>query len=254
MNNSQLAIHISRTSVHVAEVLISNQEVIKENSFELIENSFEGYKKSLEDSFDQLNLKDSYEEYTAAWSTPKNTLVPLGLFNESSAKSIFQLMFGKELDENTIDYNRLMELNMVSIYETPDWVKSFLIVKFPKISIKHEHAMILRALFQKNTFKRKVNLSFNDEYINIDIIYRNELTFSNSFEYQTVEDVIYHLLFVLRQEGLMDKEGEIDFLFTSMPLKKKAEDTKLKLQQIKPFQQLQIGSVDSVIKLHTLCV
>lgn len=254
MNNSQLTIHISRTSVHVAEVLLSNQEIIRENSLELIENSSEGYKRVLGEFFDKLNLKDSYEEYTAAWATPKNTFIPLGVFNESSEKSIYHFMFGKDIDDSTIDYNRLMELSMVSVYEIPNWVKSFLIMKYPTMAIKHEHAMLTRALFQKNTFKRKINLTFNDEYINIDIINKNELAFSNTFEYQTVEDVIYHLLFVLRQEDLMEKEGEINMYFVGNILKQRAEETKKTIEQIKPFQRLTIGQIDSIIKLHTLCV
>lgn len=254
MNSSQLTIHISRTSVHVAEVLLSSQEIIKEETFQLMESSSEGYKKALSEVFNQFTFKDSYQEYTAAWSTPKNIFVPLGVFNESSEKSIYKLMFGKDIDESTIDYNRLMELSMVSVYEIPHWVKSFLIMKYPTIAIKHEHAMVIRALFQKNTFKRKINLTFNDEYINIDIIDKNELTFSNTFEYQTVEDVVYHLLFVLRQENLMEQEGGIDLYYVGEPLKTKAEETIKILEQIKPFQRLSIGNIDSVIKLHTLCV
>src|SRR5690554_7703273 len=90
-----------------------------------------------------MNLRDDYEEYTMAWGTQKQTLVPLSVFNESSARSIFQLMFGEGTDENMIDFNRLMELSMVSVFEIPDWVKSFFIIRFPQIVFKHEHAMTL---------------------------------------------------------------------------------------------------------------
>lgn len=151
MDNIQLVIHISRTSVQIAEVFRSNQEIIRQFEFELLENSPEGYKKKLQTIFDQLDLKEEYAEYSMAWATPNQTLIPMGVFNESSSEAIFNLMFGGEIDPKTVDFNRLMELGMVSVYEIPDWVKDFFIRRFPHIIFKHEHAMTLRALFQKKT-------------------------------------------------------------------------------------------------------
>ena len=254
MDNIQLVIHISRTSVQIAEVFCSNQEIIRQFEFELLENSFEGYKKKLQTIFDQLDLKDEYAEYTMAWATPKQTLVPLSVFNESSSEAIFKLMFGKDIEPESIDFNRLMELSMVSVYEIPDWVKSFFIRRFPHIIFKHEHAMTLRALFQKKTFKRDIVIGFCDNYMNVCIISKNELMFSNSFEYQTKEDVVYHLLFVLEREELTNEDGEINFLFIDEKTKTIAEEVKNQLLLLKPFKLIQVNSIDSKLKLQTLCV
>ncbi|HLV43132.1 MAG TPA: DUF3822 family protein [Brumimicrobium sp.] len=254
MSNTQLTIHISRTSVHVAEVLHSNQEIIRQDDFELLESTPEGYKKRLKEVFDNMNLRDDYVEYTMAWGTQLQTLVPLSVFNESSAKSVFQLMFGEDTDEKTIDFNRLMELSMVSVFEIPDWVKSFFIMRFPQIIFKHEHAMTLRALFQRNTFKRKIVVSFSDEYVNISLINKNELGFSNSFDFQTEEDILYHLLFVLEQQKLTDEEGEINFLYVDEKTRLKAEETKKLFEALKATKMIKVNTIDSVLKLQTLCV
>lgn len=254
MSNTQLAIHISRTSVHIAEVLRSNQEIIRQVSHELLENTFDGYKRRLKAIFDDFNLQENYAEYTMAWGTPKHTLVPLSVFNESSAQSVFQFMFGETVDEKTIDFNRLMELSLVSVFEIPDWVKSFFIRRFPQIVFRHEHAMTLRALFQKNTFKRKINVSFSDEYINICIINKNELIFSNHFNFKTSEDIIYHLLFVLEQEKLTDEEGEINFLYIDEKTKRKAETVVKTLDDLQTFSKIKVNSITSALKLQTLCV
>jgi virulence-associated protein VapD len=255
VSNTQLAIHISRTSVHVAEVLRSNQEIIQQHDFELLESTPDAYKDKLKSFFNSLTtLKDEYPEYTMAWSTPKQTLVPLSVYNESSSKSIFHLMFGESIDEKMIDFNRLMELSMVSVFEIPDWVKSFFIIKYPQIVFKHEHAMTLRALFQMGTFKRKITVSFNDDYVNITIIHKNELTFSNGFEYQTAEDVLYNLLFVLEQEGLTNEEGSLNFYFIDKKTENKAKQTIALIEQLKPFKSIKISTIDSILKLQTLCV
>jgi len=254
VSKTQLTIHISRTSVHVAEVLRSNQEIVRSFSYELIENTPEGYKKKLREIFDEMNLRDDYEEYTMAWGTQKQTLVPLSVFNESSARSIFQLMFGEGTDENMIDFNRLMELSMVSVFEIPDWVKSFFIIRFPQIVFKHEHAMTLRALFQKNTFQRKINISFSDEYVNVSILNKNELGFSNSFDFQTAEDILYHLLFVIEQQGLTNEDGEINFYFVDEKTKVMAEESKKLFEALKATKKIKVNSIDNVLKLQTLCV
>lgn len=255
MNNTQLAIHISRTSVHVAEVLRSNQEIIQQFDFELMESTPLAYKNKLREIFDSITtLKDEYPEYTLAWSTPRHTLIPLSVYNESSPKSIFNLMFGDVVDEKMVDFNRLMELNMVNVFEIPDWVKSFFTIRYPQMVFKHENSIALRALFQMGTFKRKVSLSFNDEYVNILIIHSNELIFSNSFEYQTPEDVLYHLLFVLEQQNLKEETGELNFYFTAESTKSVAEKTKGLLEEHKLLKNLQLNSIDSILKLQTLCV
>lgn len=254
MENLQLTIFISRTSVHITEVFCSNQEVLLSASFDLIENTPEGYKQRLNEIFNQLDLKEEYHEYSLAWGTPQNTLVPLSVFNQSSSKAIFKLMFGAQVDEQTIDFNRLMELNMVNVYEIPDWVKSFFVLKFPKILIQQEHTMTLRALFQKNTFDRRVFLSLCNNYINIDVIYHNELSFSNNFEFQTVEDILYHLLFVLEQEKLTEEKGELNFLFTDEETQLKAEEIQKQIKKLNVLKKMKIGPIDSILKLQTLCV
>lgn len=254
MDNIQLVIHISRTSVQIAEVFLSNQEIIHQFEFELLENSPEGYKKKLQTIFDELDLKEEYAEYSMAWATPNQTLVPIGVFTESSSEAIFKLMFGEEIDTKTIDYNRLMELGMVSIYEIPDWVKYFFIRRFPHIIFKHEHAMTLRALFQKKTFKKYIVIGFCDNYMNISVINKNDLIFSNSFEFQTVEDIIYHLLFVVEREELTNEEGTINFLYIDKNTKSRAEEVKRQLIQLRPFKNIEVDSIDSKLKLQTLCV
>lgn len=255
MSKTQLAIHISRTSVHVAEVLRSQQEIVQEHHFDLLESSPEAYRKKLSEIFDSLtSLKEEYSEYSLAWSSPKQTLVPLSVYNDSSAKSIFQLMFGKEVNENTIDFNRLMELSLVNVFEIPDWIKSFFIIKYPQVVIKHEHGMLLRALFQKGAFKLKIVVSFNDEYVNIVIVHKNELKFSNNFEYQSVEDVLYHLMFVTEQEGIKEEAGDLVFFFTHKVTQQKAEQLQELLQKHQLLNQFHIQPMENVLKIQTLCV
>lgn len=254
MSTTQLAINISRTSVQVAEVLRSNQEIVRVYEQALLENTVEGYKSELKTFFQGIPLRDDYAEYTMAWQSPKHTLVPLSVFNESAAHPIYTLMFGEEVAKNTVDFNRLMELNMVSVFEIPDWVKSFFIIKFPQLMFKHEQAITLRALFQQSTFKRKLVVSLCDDYINIVLIHHNELQFSNVYEFQSSEDILYHLLFVLDQKKLNEEEGSIAFYFNNKANESIAKETKQLIEKHQVLKKMTVDSISSSLKLQTLCV
>lgn len=254
MNKKQLTIHISRTSVHVAEVFHSNQELKWQKDFELFESNSEGYRAQLKEIFDGLDLASDYDEYSMAWASSKYSLVPLSVFNESSATSVYHLLFGKDVDENTIDFNRLMELSIVDVFEIPDWVKSFFIIRFPRIVFRHEHAITLRALFQMNAFSQKVVVSVMDDYVNISVVRQNELHFSNSFDYQSTEDIIYHLLFVIEKESLNENKGELHLYYNGTQTKSIVEELIEKLTKFKNVEQLTLKDMGSILKLQTLCV
>lgn len=254
MSNLHLAIYLTRSVLHIVEITPHDSTIQREFDFELVESNDIQYKQQLSKHFDSIDLHNDYAEYTLAWGTEKQTLVPLRVYNESNAKDIFHLMFGYGIEDQTIDFNRLMELSLVSVFELPDWVKSFFIMKYPTISIKHENAMLLRAIFQGATFKQKIIITLNKNYIDLNISFHNELIFNNSFSYQNATDILYHLLFVLQQNEIDNKEGEILLLTSADDTKSIALEVEKLLKQHYPIKKLGTITISSVLKLHTLCV
>ena len=254
MSNIQLTINISRTSVQVAEVLRSSQEIVSEYALIFKERSPIWYKAELKSFFDTLPLKDEYDEYTMSWSSIKYGLIPMRIFNDSSPQKIMELLFGDSIEKEDADFNRLAELNMVDVYEIPDWVKSFFIIKFPQLIFKHEHAMTLRALFQGSTYKLTSVVNVCDEYINIAIIHKNELKFSNAFEYNNADDIVYHLMFVLEQKKYKEEKGNLQFYFQS---KEGHEMVNTALGLLKKTNLLNAHTIlesQNSLKLQLLCV
>lgn len=254
MNNTQLTINISRTSVQVAEVLRSTQEVVSNNSIRFNGSNPLSYKDELKSFFDNLSLKDEYEEYTMAWCSHKFALVPMRVFNDSTPPKIMELLFGNSIEKEDSDFNRLAELNMVNVFEIPDWVKSFFIIKFPQLIFKHEHAMTLRALFQGSTYKLRTVINVCDDYINIAIIQKNELMFSNAFEYHNADDIVYHLMFVLEQKGYKEEKGVIQFYYQNTENKAFTNKAMDLLKEIEITKSHSILESDNSAKLQLLCV
>lgn len=254
MNNTQLTIHISRTSVHVAEVLLSNQEIIRSESLALHESTPAEYKSKLGEFFAEHKFDKEYDEVSAAWSTPHNALVPLRVYNDTDPKSLYTLLFGEDLDQKTIDFNRLMELSMVAVFEIPDWVKSFFVTRYPRIAIKHEHALTIRAIFQSSAFDKGIHIVLCDEYMNIFLVQHNELKFSNSFEYQTAEDVLYYAMYVLKQQKWTDEKIKLFGYFTGEGGAKILRDFEAKLKLVRDKEKTNIQPFTNILKLQPLCV
>jgi hypothetical protein len=254
VNEIQLTIHISRTSVHVAEVLRSNQEIIRAEHMLLHESNPVQYKLKLNEFFNEKGFNKDYAEVSAAWSTPQHAIIPLGVYNESSKEALFNLLFEQEEENTKLDFNRLMELSLVSIFEIPDWVKSFLVINNPRVMLKHEHAIFLRAIFQANTFKRTVFLSLCDNYLNIAIVYHNELRFSNSFEYLNLDDLIYYFLYVLENQQLIEEKVIVEGYYINQKTKTLLAEFEAQLAQIRSTEKMEIRPFKNSLTLQPLCV
>jgi hypothetical protein len=240
--------------VHVAEVLRSNQEIVRSESLELHESTPDQYKSKLTEFFEANSFDKDYEEISAAWSTPKNALIPLRVYNDTDPKSLYKLLFGEAPDQQTVDFNRLMELSIVSVFEIPDWVKSFFVIRYPRITIKHEQALALRAIFQSSTFDRAIHISLCDDYMSIFLVYHNELAFFNSFEYQTVDDILYYSMYVLEQEGWSKEAIQLNGYFPGDEKKKVLSEFQDKLKRIKSAQSITVSPFKNSLTLQPLCV
>ena len=252
-SRSHLAIEISdkfaRFSTFKEGVAINN------SSCELGEFKKDAKKERLKDfvqSHEYLN--NDFDEVTLSWSTGRTTLVPNNIFAESGDKELFNLCFSKNDDHGEIDYNRIAEISVVNLYQIPLWVKSYFVVKYPRVVLQHEGSHLVREILQ-NAFNLKIILSIKDDSFLLIIAERNELQFYNSFEFQSVEDVLYHLVFVLQQKELTNKEGNlmlIDGVGASQSIIKEFD---VQSKKIKDLSELKISTPSAQIaKSQLLCV
>lgn len=154
-------------------------------------------------------INSEYDDYSLSLSTRQSTLVPMNIFTVSSATEIFQTCFTKEFISNDIDYNRLAELSIVNIYEIPLWIKSYFVIRFPRIIIQQEGSHFLRGIFSNSTFKLGTHVILHDAYFMLIFVKHNELLFYNQFEYSNEDDVLYYLTFSLKQKQLLGEEGQL---------------------------------------------
>lgn len=153
------------------------------------------------------NLPQDADEYSCSWSTPQMTLIPAGLIGNSKPSELLQLTLSNAPDSPYTDYNRLMSWNLATVYYSPSWLKSVLIPKFPRIIIRHEVAHILHQLDTGSSVPAKIIVVAHASHTCFVIRRDGKIVHCSYQQTQTVEDVLYHLLYCMKQ--LHIESGEL---------------------------------------------
>jgi hypothetical protein len=143
----------------------------------------------------------------------------------------------------------------VNIYEIPLWVKSFFVIKYPRIIIQHEGSHFLRGIFSNSTFKLGIHIVLHENYFMLVLVKHNELLFYNQFDYSNEDDVLYYLTFTLKQKQLLGDEGQL-FLHVTDETKSDFETNFLsKVKQLTDLKKLTVmDSKNLSVKYQNTCV
>lgn len=208
MPGKHLAVEISTGAVRFSK--LNGSFVNNTHEFEFVDRQDYRYKEQLKQFIEEAGVKEiDFETFSVSWAGNQSTIVPISVFNESSAESIFKLCFSDKNNQGDIDYNRIMEQSVANVYSIPLWIKSFFVVNFPRIDIQHSGSFALRGIFGGSTFKLKTFILLQQDFFTLIIVKHNELQFYSSFDYTAVEDIIYYLSFTLQQKEMNPDENEI---------------------------------------------
>jgi len=199
MLNSHLAININYVSVRFT--VWSKGLLFAEKNYTFVEQHDAMYKPQLETFWNNTGWKSTdFSEVSLSWSEKQTTLVPTNIFNESTKRDIFYLSYGRSTPSDEIDYNRLALPNVVNVYAIPFWVKSFFVIRFPKIVIQHEGTHLLRGLYAQVGRRNKSQMVLHKDHFLLACANSNEIIFYSSFDWSNERDIIYYYSFFLQQQ------------------------------------------------------
>lgn len=208
MPKKHLAIEIHTGAVRF--VKLDGSFVVSQHEFKFSDRQDYRYNAQLTEFLEQAGIKEiDYDEASISWADQHSTLVPSNVFNESNSKDIISLSFGNKFEASETDYNRIIDPNVVNVHHLPFWLKSFFVVKFPRIVIQHEGTHLLRGLFKGTTFKLKALIVIHENYFQLIIVKENNLCFYSSFEFTTMDDIVYYLSFTLQQKEWFESPLEV---------------------------------------------
>ncbi|MFD1553574.1 hypothetical protein DNU06_07815 [Putridiphycobacter roseus] len=167
--------------------------------------NFDGFdEESLMELLSEPYFKYTFSSVSLSVSTNRMTLVPEAIFNNTTPKAIFELNHTNPIDN--LDYSRLPELGLVTIYEIPLWIKSIFVKQFLRIKIVHHSTVILKGVFGQPTYKAKAHIYKEKELFYLILTDKNKLNYFNLFESSEIADLIYYYLFVLEQKEINSKD------------------------------------------------
>ncbi len=254
MSKKQLVVDINRQAVRFLRLVDQTPE--QSFTFTFHDKSDFGYKDQLDVFLGKTDFRAlDWDEYSLSWFSEKSTLLPNSIFEETDTVKTFQLAFGTETPENDIDFNRIPEFSGVNIYEIPMWVKAFFVTRFPRMILQHEGTHLLRGILNGPTYKLKMVLSLQEDYFLLTAVKDSALQFYNTYAYQTVEDVIYHIAHVLQQNNWTQSAGEIHLVPFLPEENHSAQLVKDLLDKVPTFKELKAHFAPNLIhQYQTLCV
>jgi hypothetical protein len=254
MAKSHLVFVLSEHSLNVVEIIDQSVNEIGSIIFEG-KKDFQ-YKEQIQAFLTEKELLNKeYDEYSLSWFSALSALVPMNVFGSSSAKSIFQACFTKEMISNDVDYNRIAELSLVNIFEIPLWVKSLFVMRYPRIVLQHEGSVFLKGIFSNSTFKTSIHIVLHQQHCLILMVKQGNLLFYNTFESMHEEDVLYYLSFSLQQQNLLNENLQL-FIYDSIdaPINRK-ENILNQIKHLKDLQKVSILETDNLqFKYQQTCV
>jgi hypothetical protein len=251
---SQLAIELSENAVNFAS--IEDGVVISIDKFTFKDKIDYRYKEQLNQIFIEKGYSEkSYDEYSLSWYSICSTLLPNNVFAEVKPDELLRLCYSGEIPQDNVDYNRIPELAVVNVYTIPLWVKSFFVVKFPRIVIQHEGSHLLHGIFSGYISKLNISIVIHELSFNLVITNGEGLQFYSQFDFQMIDDLVYHLVYTLQQKNLLNQAGNLTVCSGVGSTDEQAVELKQKLESLKDLKLFKI-EINShlLLNFQTLCV
>jgi hypothetical protein len=129
------------------------------------------------------------------------TLTPVAYSMQENAKSFLSFTNGGEQAVKNTFVHRFDELNFC--YTVPHDVLSFLEKTFKNATFRHAGSVSIDLLFSNNSLKScNLFLNFHAGSFELAAKENNKLVYYNVFSYETHEDALYYLLFMMEQYNL----------------------------------------------------
>ena len=206
-------------------IMISSKELrvtlINSIDFKIIDKSNSVYSEEiniveiLSELKNKLNIFNlsNVVKVTLVLNNKLSVLIPDDLYEENNC--LDYLKFNSRLITNdTASSDYVEELDTHNIYIAYGNITNYLIEKFGSFEYFHYSTVLLKKLYSEtlNDEKLRFYVNINKSYLNIIIFDGRKLDYINTFEYETKEDILYFILFVMEQNKMVNDETKINLI------------------------------------------
>jgi len=133
----------------------------------------------------------------------KNTLfglVPKSLFNPNHLSNYLKLNT-KLLPTDVLSFDEIEHQDLINVYVPYMNINNYIYELFGEFTYMHNGTVLIDSLINKQNQDNgnSCYVYVSKHQLDITVLKQRKLTFYNSFEFETTEDFIYYLLFVMEQ-------------------------------------------------------
>lgn len=165
--------------------------------------------KNILNEFNLLNII----KVTLILNNKLSVLVPKDFFNEENC--LDYLKFNSRLLKNdTASFDYIEEFEAHNVFITYGNVTNYLIEKFGSFEFFHYSTVLLKKLYSDTPKDKiaRIYVNINKSYLNITVFKGKELNYYNTFDYETKDDILYFILFVIEQNKLINNETKMKLI------------------------------------------
>ncbi len=135
-------------------------------------------------------------------------------YYDSNKKSLYFKYSIKTLITDYISEDELKSVPIVNLFIPYVNINNYLIERFEEFNYRHSSLLLVDYLLQKEALasEKKMYIYFHASNFNVVVTKGKQLLLCNTFNYQTSEDVLYYILFVMEQLTLSSDSTFVELL------------------------------------------
>lgn len=145
-------------------------------------------------------FSEAFNSVNLIYQNELATIVPQSLYDELH-KADYLKFNSKILQTDFIEHDEIVINDSVVVYVPYMNINNYIFETFGEFTFKHASTVLIDTLLQRfaKSETQQVFINVNSAHIEMVVINHGALQFYNYFEFQTVEDFIYYVLFSLEQ-------------------------------------------------------
>lgn len=178
-----------------------------------LSNGITSIMSKIKNCFNSIDIRIfNFNSIRVVIQTTKNIFVPYKLFDKNKTKEYLRSVV--HLNGSDIVLESISEkLDIVLVYATQMYQHSGIKILMPKAKFLPQHQVMAEYAFDISKLTNNTSVLYKrDKSFDLVVFKGMDFTFSNSFDYITESDLIYHILFVFDQLDI--NSGEINLLIT----------------------------------------
>lgn len=167
---------------------------------------------NLENVFEDEILSLPFKKTIVAYQTHKFLLIPNPFFSKNNVKTYFEIQHSLDhLDElHTYPFN---DKELTAAYAIPNPAVNIILEHQPKAKfITPSVPFIEMASGLSGSKKKCILISLREKLSDILVVEGDQILFFNTFQINKTNDLLYYLLFVLKNQGIQQEEATVNII------------------------------------------